>query len=145
VPSAVGAATSPPLTATAGAAAGTARTAAAASAPWPRVAAAAAAASSTQPGMWEALRRVVRTEGVRSLWKGNMVTIIHRIPYSSINFYTYEVTSRWLAEALPPGADVSRRLGAGAMSGLVACSTVRRRAAPFCKMGAQRLRGPTIA
>lgn len=67
---------------------------------------------------------MVRTEGWRSLWKGNLVTIIHRIPYSSINFWTYEAASRRLAAALPPGSDVTRRMGAGATAGLVACTAV---------------------
>jgi|APGre2960657444_1045066.scaffolds.fasta_scaffold00585_7 hypothetical protein len=38
----------------------------------------------------EALSQVARTEGVRALWKGNGVTIVHRLPYSAINFFTYE-------------------------------------------------------
>ncbi|GBF89050.1 hypothetical protein Rsub_01767 [Raphidocelis subcapitata] len=85
-------------------------------------AAASAARAASPPGLIEALRRVVASEGVASLWKGNLVTIVHRIPYSSINFYTYEATSRALAEVLPPGADVTRRMGAGGMAGLVACT-----------------------
>ena len=35
-------------------------------------------------------RRVFREEGVRAFWKGNGVTIVHRLPYSSINFFAYE-------------------------------------------------------
>jgi hypothetical protein len=87
-------------------------------------AAAAARAAAAPPGLWEALVRVSRAEGVASLWKGNLVTIIHRVPYSAINFYTYEAASRQLAEWLPPGSDVTRRLGAGGTAGLVACTAV---------------------
>lgn len=34
--------------------------------------------------------RIVSEEGVRAFWKGNLVTIAHRLPYSSISFYAYE-------------------------------------------------------
>ncbi len=27
---------------------------------------------------------------VQALWKGNGVTVVHRLPYSAINFFTYE-------------------------------------------------------
>ncbi|KAI8464682.1 MAG: mitochondrial substrate carrier family protein B [Monoraphidium minutum] len=94
-----------------------------------------------------ALLRVARSEGWRSLWKGNLVTIIHRIPYSSINFYTYEATSRRLAAALPPGSDVTRRMVAGGAAGLVACTAaypldlVRTRLAAQTGAGARHYRG----
>jgi len=69
----------------------------------------------------------VRTEGVRALWKGNGATIIHRLPYSAINFWAYErLTESWNA-ALPPvqgshGMDVARRLTAGGVAGMAACA-----------------------
>lgn len=34
--------------------------------------------------------RIVREEGFRAFWKGNLVTIAHRLPYSSISFYAFE-------------------------------------------------------
>jgi len=71
-----------------------------------------------------ALRRVARQEGVLSLWRGNGVTILHRLPYSSINFLTYEWASEYLQQHMPPEQDVGRRLAAGALAGLVACSAV---------------------
>jgi solute carrier family 25 phosphate transporter 23/24/25/41 len=40
--------------------------------------------------IWHEASRVIREEGVRALWKGNLVTIAHRLPYSSVNFYAYE-------------------------------------------------------
>lgn len=40
--------------------------------------------------MWHEASRIVREEGFRAFWKGNLVTIAHRLPYSSISFYTYE-------------------------------------------------------
>ena len=41
-------------------------------------------------GVGAALRHVVRSEGLRALWKGNGVTIVHRLPYSATNFWVYE-------------------------------------------------------
>jgi hypothetical protein len=69
--------------------------------------------------------QVVRTEGAAALWKGNLVTILHRLPYSSINFYTYENTTKLPRQQLPPGtSDFSRAWLSGAVAGLVACSAV---------------------
>lgn len=34
--------------------------------------------------------RIASEEGFRAFWKGNLVTIAHRLPYSSVNFYAYE-------------------------------------------------------
>jgi solute carrier family 25 phosphate transporter 23/24/25/41 len=78
--------------------------------------------------VWSALRHIVRNEGFRSLWKGNGVTIIHRIPYSATNFWTYEKINEWWKEYIPSQGplafgDVSRRLVAGGTAGMVACST----------------------
>lgn len=40
--------------------------------------------------IWREASRIVREEGFRAFWKGNLVTIAHRLPYSSANFYAYE-------------------------------------------------------
>lgn len=40
--------------------------------------------------IWREASRIVREEGVRAFWKGNLVTITHRLPYSSISFYAFE-------------------------------------------------------
>ncbi len=82
-----------------------------------------------------ALRHVVASEGVRSLWKGNGVTIIHRLPYSAINFWAYERLTEhltthfngWMGSA-DGGAqvgpqDVARRLIAGGCAGMFACAS----------------------
>ena len=47
-------------------------------------------------GILRALSKIAREEGVRALWKGNGVTVLHRLPYSSINFYAYENIMDWL-------------------------------------------------
>ena len=78
-----------------------------------------------------ALRHVVASEGILSLWKGNGVTIIHRLPYSAINFWAYERLTEQLTTQLAewgvpegPGAhDVARRLVAGGCAGMFACAS----------------------
>lgn len=83
--------------------------------------------SSERNSVFRGLRHIVQREGVRSLWKGNGVTIIHRIPYSAANFWTYEKVNEWWKEHIPSQGpisygDVSRRLVAGGLAGMVACT-----------------------
>lgn len=40
--------------------------------------------------IWHEASRIISEEGFRAFWKGNLVTIAHRLPYSSVNFYAYE-------------------------------------------------------
>lgn len=40
--------------------------------------------------IWREATRIVKEEGFRAFWKGNLVTIAHRLPYSSISFYAFE-------------------------------------------------------
>ncbi|KAK6933098.1 Mitochondrial substrate/solute carrier, partial [Dillenia turbinata] len=44
----------------------------------------------TKTSIWREASRIVDEEGFRAFWKGNFVTIVHRLPYSSISFYSYE-------------------------------------------------------
>ena len=36
--------------------------------------------------------KIIDRGGLRSLWRGNMTSVLHRFPYSAINFYVYENT-----------------------------------------------------
>ncbi len=75
-----------------------------------------------------ALQHIVAQEGFRALWKGNGVTIIHRMPYSAANFWAYEsITRAWQRKwpASRPHEDIVRRLCAGGLAGMTACSLVR--------------------
>ena len=101
-------------------------------------------------GVLTALAKITREEGLRALWKGNGVTVLHRLPYSSINFYAYENIMDFLEgegafdrgrRANPDAADedddvrgkgrpgqrgfgwdVTRRLVAGGSAGMIACA-----------------------
>lgn len=48
------------------------------------------AAKLKKASIWREASRIVGEEGFRAFWKGNLVTIAHRLPYSSVNFYAYE-------------------------------------------------------
>jgi len=78
--------------------------------------------------IWREASRIVYEEGFRAFWKGNLVTIAHRLPYSSISFYAYERYKNIL-QMLPGleknggfGADVGVRLLGGGLSGITAAS-----------------------
>lgn len=36
--------------------------------------------------------KIIERGGIQSLWKGNMTSVLHRFPYSALNFYVYENT-----------------------------------------------------
>ncbi|GFQ04810.1 mitochondrial substrate carrier family protein b [Phtheirospermum japonicum] len=44
----------------------------------------------SKPSIWREALRIFNEEGFRAFWKGNLVTVAHRLPYSSVNFYAYE-------------------------------------------------------
>ncbi|KAI3977273.1 hypothetical protein MKX01_030899 [Papaver californicum] len=44
-------------------------------------------ANLNKASIWREASRIVREEGFRAFWKGNLVTIVHRLPYSSVSFY----------------------------------------------------------
>ncbi|CAL4938690.1 unnamed protein product [Urochloa decumbens] len=78
--------------------------------------------------IWREASRIVYEEGFRAFWKGNLVTIAHRLPYSSISFYAYERYKN-LLQMVPGleknggfGADVGVRLLGGGLSGITAAS-----------------------
>ncbi|KAJ1390015.1 Mitochondrial carrier protein [Sesbania bispinosa] len=47
-------------------------------------------AALNKTSIWCEASRIINEEGFRAFWKGNMVTIAHRLPYSAVNFYAYE-------------------------------------------------------
>ncbi|TKY63347.1 Mitochondrial substrate carrier family protein B [Spatholobus suberectus] len=47
-------------------------------------------AALSNPSIWREASHIINEEGFRAFWKGNMVTIAHRLPYSAVNFYAYE-------------------------------------------------------
>lgn len=46
--------------------------------------------STTRSGVFQALRDVAKAEGVRSLWRGNLTSVLHKFPSGGINYFVYE-------------------------------------------------------
>ena len=68
------------------------------------------------------LTDVLKKEGIKSMWKGNSAAVIRVIPYTSIQFSSFEEYSSALRkfESLPK---TPRDLTAGSLAGLTACAT----------------------
>lgn len=79
--------------------------------------------------IWREASKIVREEGVRAFWKGNLVTIAHRLPYSSISFYAFERYKNLLqvylgveSQGENVSADLCIRLLGGGLAGVTAAS-----------------------
>ncbi|KAL0316351.1 UNVERIFIED_CONTAM: Mitochondrial adenine nucleotide transporter ADNT1 [Sesamum radiatum] len=83
----------------------------------------------SKPSIWREASRIVNEEGFRAFWKGNLVTIAHRLPYSSVNFYAYE-QYKSILKSIPgldghsrnAGADVFVHFVGGGLAGITAAS-----------------------
>ncbi len=87
----------------------------------------------------QAVQQVIRQEGIHALWKGNGVTMLHRLPYSAVNFWAYEQFTQQWQQCFPSAANhsqdaVLRRLAAGGAAGMCACTLVSilSKSACFC-------------
>nr|XP_043614544.1 mitochondrial substrate carrier family protein B-like isoform X2 [Erigeron canadensis] len=79
--------------------------------------------------IWREASRIVHEEGFRAFWKGNLVTIAHRLPYSSISFYAFERYKNLLqmitgidSHGTNLGSDLFIRLAGGGLAGITAAS-----------------------
>ncbi|PNY09390.1 mitochondrial substrate carrier family protein b-like [Trifolium pratense] len=83
-----------------------------------------------KPSLLYEAQRIVHEEGFRAFWKGNLVTIAHRLPYSAVNFYTYECYKNLLHSALgenhraKASSDVFVHFVSGGLSGMTAASAL---------------------
>ncbi|KAK4432337.1 Calcium-binding mitochondrial carrier protein SCaMC-1 [Sesamum alatum] len=83
----------------------------------------------SKPSIWREALRIVNEEGFRAFWKGNLVTIAHRLPYSSVNFYAYE-QYKSILKSIPgldghsrnASADVFVHFVGGGLAGITAAS-----------------------
>lgn len=57
-------------------------------------------AALSNPSILREASRIINEEGFRAFWKGNMVTIAHRLPYTAVNFYAYERYKNVTSDAL---------------------------------------------
>uniref|UniRef100_A0A5B6YL12 Mitochondrial substrate carrier family protein B-like n=1 Tax=Davidia involucrata TaxID=16924 RepID=A0A5B6YL12_DAVIN len=87
------------------------------------------AATLRKASIWREASRIVGEEGFRAFWKGNLVTIAHRLPYSSVSFYAFERYKNILHSILGleghrenVSADLCIRLVGGGLAGITAAS-----------------------
>nr|DAD26558.1 TPA_asm: hypothetical protein HUJ06_028026 [Nelumbo nucifera] len=86
-------------------------------------------ATLSKASIWREASRIIYEEGFRAFWKGNLVTIAHRLPYSSVSFYAYERYKN-LLQSIPGlehhrenlSADLCVRLVGGGLAGITAAS-----------------------
>ena len=69
-------------------------------------------------------RIILRDEGLLSFWRGNLTSVLHRFPYSAINFSGYEWMKRKIHNDLNYQENFVSRLICGAYAGGVACFAV---------------------
>ncbi|KAK7287588.1 hypothetical protein RIF29_00869 [Crotalaria pallida] len=78
--------------------------------------------------IWCEASRIVNEEGFRAFWKGNLVTIAHRLPYSAISFYAYERYKILLHSLMgenfrgSASANLSMNFVGGGLAGITAAS-----------------------
>ena len=66
-------------------------------------------------------KHVARTEGITAFWKGNWTSVLHRFPYSAINFASYSSAKRVMEQAGYSESGLSRFV-CGAYAGAMACA-----------------------
>jgi len=68
--------------------------------------------------IFQGLGRIVRSEGYRGLWKGNVCTLVHRFPFTGVNFAVHEMLKQQMP--LSWQRSVLGKFFPGAMAGCVA-------------------------
>ncbi|KIY44486.1 mitochondrial carrier [Fistulina hepatica ATCC 64428] len=75
-------------------------------------------------GVWRSLVRMWKEEGIRGYMRGNGINCLRIVPYSAVQFTTYEQLKQWLTRNGTRELDTPKRLASGAMAGVVSvCST----------------------
>ncbi|KAK5734159.1 hypothetical protein LTR17_009142 [Elasticomyces elasticus] len=74
-----------------------------------------------------AIRTIVRTEGVAELFSGYKATLFRDLPFSALQFAFYEQEQKWAKQWVGPGTDIGLTLeiltgaSAGGMAGVLTC------------------------
>ncbi|OIW18904.1 hypothetical protein TanjilG_25347 [Lupinus angustifolius] len=82
----------------------------------------------SKPSILREASRIVNEEGFRAFWKGNLVTIVHRLPYSAVSFYAYERYKNLLYSMMGDNfrgntsANLSVHFVGGGLAGITAAS-----------------------
>ncbi|MBA0830339.1 hypothetical protein Goarm_014879, partial [Gossypium armourianum] len=105
----------------------------------------------SKASIWREASRIINEEGFKSFWKGNLVTIAHRLPYTAVNFYAYERYKSFLQSTLclenqrgKAGADLGVHFVGGGLAGMTAASATYPLDLVRTRLAAQGV-GPSIA
>ncbi|KAL5523912.1 hypothetical protein ACEPAG_8085 [Sanghuangporus baumii] len=75
-------------------------------------------------GVWRSLVRMWHEEGFKGFMRGNGINCLRIVPYSAVQFTTYEQLKKWLTSYGAKELDTPTRLLAGALAGITSvCST----------------------
>jgi len=75
-------------------------------------------------GVWRSLVRIWREEGFKGYMRGNGINCLRIVPYSAVQFTTYEQLKKWFTIHGSKELDTPKRLASGALAGITSvCST----------------------
>ncbi|KAI0674980.1 mitochondrial carrier [Trametes maxima] len=74
-------------------------------------------------GVWASLVRMWREEGFKGYMRGNGINCLRIIPYSAVQFTTYEQLKKWFTGYGAKPLDTRTRLCAGALAGITSVCT----------------------
>ncbi|KAH9994978.1 mitochondrial carrier [Russula compacta] len=74
-------------------------------------------------GVWRSLVRMWKEEGFKGLMRGNGINCIRIIPYSAVQFTTYEQLKKWFTSNGRKKLDTPTRLASGALAGITSVCT----------------------
>lgn len=75
-------------------------------------------------GVWRSLVRMWREEGFKGFMRGNGINCLRIVPYSAVQFTTYEQLKKWFTHHGSKELDTPKRLASGALAGITSvCST----------------------
>ncbi|KAJ7783101.1 mitochondrial carrier domain-containing protein [Mycena metata] len=75
-------------------------------------------------GVWRSLVRMWKEEGLKGFMRGNGINCLRIVPYSAVQFTTYEQLKKWFTLHGSKELDTPKRLASGALAGICSvCST----------------------
>ncbi|KAG1735101.1 mitochondrial carrier domain-containing protein [Suillus paluster] len=75
-------------------------------------------------GVWRSLVRMWNEEGFKGFMRGNGINCLRIVPYSAVQFTTYEQLKKWFTAYGAKELDTPKRLASGALAGITSvCAT----------------------